>query len=74
MLKVGNILMVQQKLGTIIEIDCSKDIFLADLLLNRGVNGGWVEWAIAHPGVTLYYYSPSGQHPALDSYLRPCLI
>jgi hypothetical protein len=61
MLKVGNILMVQQKLGTIIEIDCSKDIFLADLLLKRGVNGGWVEWVIAHPGVALDYYSPITQ-------------
>ena len=59
MLKVGNILMAQRKLGTNIEIDCCKDFFLSELPLNRGVKGGWVEWA--NPGVALHYYTPTSQ-------------
>ena len=48
--------------------------------LFRGVNGGWTEWAIAHPGFGRIA-GTTGQwrsvalllaHPALGSYLRPC--
>ena len=35
----------------------------------QGVIGGWAEWAIIHLGGTALLFA----HPALDSYLHPCI-